>query len=174
MIGIGGWTLKDVAKGMLDSKLISLSDLTTAIMMESSNNVKMTYQIIKEISTAERQAFFDGLSTAEQKILNNNDIAMIVTLSTLRSAGLSLTDDALQLRNTEVLGWEKSAILLTLAGFDIVDVLSTMWDVFRDEIGVTILKTMVGRTIAEFLAKFNDYYKLGKLVYKIVTYVVKH
>lgn len=174
MIGIGGWTLKDVAKGMLDSNLISLADLATAIMMESGNNIKMTYQIIKEISTKERQAYYDGLSTVERKILSNNEIAIIVTLSTLRSARLSLTDNALQLRNTEVLGWEKSAILLILAGFDLVDVLSTMWDVFRDEIGVAILKTMLGKTIATFLAKFNDYYKLGKLVYKIVTYVVKH
>lgn len=165
---IGGWTLQQVAQGMLDSGLISMVELVSALQMANGNNLKNTYQIIKAVSAKERQAFYDGLSAAERALIDDNEVAILVAISTFREAGIGITDVALQLRNTEVIGFEDGAKLMGLGGFNVGDILSTVWDVYRDEIGIMILQKMIEKVIGNYFAEFKDYIKLIKLVTRIV------
>ncbi|MCM3628712.1 S-layer homology domain-containing protein [Paenibacillus glycanilyticus] len=165
---IGGWTLQEVAQGMLDSGLISLVELVSALQMANGNNLKNTYQIIKAISGKERQAFYNELSSGEKQLIDDNEVAILMTVATFREAGISITAVALQLRNTEVIGFEDGAKLMGLAGFNVGDILSTIWDVYRDEIGIMIIQKMIEKVIGNYFAEFKNYIKLVKLVSKIV------
>ncbi|WP_164545489.1 S-layer homology domain-containing protein [Paenibacillus albus] len=165
---IGGWTLQQVAQGMLDSGLISLVELVSALQMANGNNLKNTYQIIKAISGKEREAFYNELSSGEKRLIDDNEVAILLTVSTFREAGISITDIALQLRNTEVIGFEDGAKLMGLGGFNVGDILSTIWDVYRDEIGIMIIQKMIEKVIGNYFAEFKNYIKLIKLVTKIV------
>jgi len=168
LLGIGNWSIKEVAKGMLDSKVISLVDLVDALQMANGKNFKQTYQIIKEISTSQRQEYYDALSTVERKLLSNNDIAVIVTISAFRQAGISITEVARQLRKTEVAMYDNAAKLMVLSGFNIGDVMETVWDEYRDIIGIVIIQKMIDKVVGSYLSEFNDLYKLSKLIATIV------
>ncbi|MBM7568153.1 S-layer homology domain-containing protein [Paenibacillus sacheonensis] len=165
---IGGWTLQEVAQGMLDSGLISLVELVSALQMANGNNLKDTYLIIKAISAKERQAFYDELSTPERALIDDNEVAVLVAISTFREAGISITNVALQLRNTEVIGFQDGAKLMGLGGFNVGDILSTVWDVYRDEIGIMIIQKMIEKVIGNYFAEFKNYIRLIKIVTKIV------
>lgn len=173
LLELGHWSLKEIAKGMLDSGLITLVELSDAIRMANNNNLDETYLIIKEISTREQQAFYDDLSSAERMLLSNNEIAIIVTLTTLRGDRVRIGEATKLMRNTERVDYKDSVIMTALSGYNVLDALDAVWDVYRFEIGVAILKTMIGQTCTKVLTEFKDYYRLGNLVYKIVSRVMK-
>ncbi|WP_206669905.1 S-layer homology domain-containing protein [Paenibacillus luteus] len=173
LLELGHWSLKEIAKGMLDSGLITLVELSSAIRMANSNNLAETYLIIKEISTREQQAFYDSLSSVERKLLSNNEIAVIVTITTLRSDNVKIAEVTKLLRSTEREDYKKAIILMALSGYNVFDALDAVWDVYRFEIGIDILKTMIGQTCTKVLTEFKDYYRLGNLIYRIVTNVAK-
>jgi len=168
LLEVGDWSIKEVAKGMLDSKVISLVDLVDALQMANGKNFKQTYQIIKEISTSQRQEYYDALSSVERKLLSNNDIAVIVTISAFRQAGIHITEVARQLRKTEGIMYDGAAKLMVLSGFNIGDVMGTVWDEYRDIIGIVIIQKMIDKVVGSYLSEFNDLYKLSKLIATIV------
>ncbi|WP_420818529.1 S-layer homology domain-containing protein [Paenibacillus paeoniae] len=165
---IGGWTLKDVAKGMLDSGLISLVELVQALQMANGNNLKETYLIIKEISVRERQALYDELSSVERRLLSNNEIAIMITISALRNAGIKIDQVTGQLRRTEAIMFEPAIKLMILSGFNIGDTMDSVWDVYRDIIGIMIIQKMLDKVVGNYLSEFNNYYKLGKMIATII------
>lgn len=173
LVGIGGWTLQDVAQGMLDSGLISLVDLVTALQMANGGVLKETYRIIKEISTRERQQFYDSLDSLERKLLDNNEIAMIVTVSAMRNANISISDITNQLKVTEVIEPEDALKVLIVSGFNVYDSAGAVWDVYRDYIGAKIVLKMFEKAAGQYITDFKNYYKLvmtvSKIVYKLTS-----
>ncbi|WP_168735462.1 S-layer homology domain-containing protein [Cohnella fermenti] len=165
---LGYWPLKEIAQSMLDSEMLSLVELVYALRYATNEDLTQTYQIVREVSKQEQKEFYNSLSDAERKILGNDEIAVLVTLSALRSANIGVEKAAEQIRSTERLGFEMGGVLLTVSGYGVGDVLEALWNVYRNEIGILILKTMIGQTISKVLTELQDYYKLGNLVYKIV------
>ncbi|MFF2912095.1 S-layer homology domain-containing protein [Paenibacillus sp. NPDC057934] len=165
---IAGWTLKEIAKAMLESNLITLTDLVTALQIANGNNLKYTFQIIKEVSTRERQAYYDGLNSAERKLLNNNEIALIVTASALRHANISLSKITDQLKNDGVYEPEIALKVLFLSGFNVLDATDTVWDAYRGVIGAMIILAMLKKAGGAYIADFSRYYTLISKVTKIV------
>jgi hypothetical protein len=157
--------IKDLAKAMVESE-ISLSVIVVALQIAKVNN-RTIYQIIREISTSEQQKFRDELSSIENKALGDDEVAIIVTIGTLRSSGFSSGDSA-SLLTWEVPDWIKASAMLILSGYEWDDVLGAVWDVYRAAIGVQILQTMVGSTVSNFMKDFQNYWKIGKIVAKIV------
>jgi hypothetical protein len=168
---IGGWTLKEIAKAMLDSNMITLADLVVALQMANGKNLKMTYQIIKEISTRERQAYYDDLNAVERKLLNNNDIAMIITVSAMRAANIKLVDVTNQLKKTDVVEPEVALKVLMLSGFNVLDATDTVWNVYRDYIGAMIILMLLKKAGGQYITDFSRYYtlimKVSKIVYEL-------
>jgi len=168
LIGIGGWTIKDVAKGMLDSGLISLVDLVDAIQMANGGVLKQTYQIIKDISTKERQEFYDSLSFVERQMLDNNEIAMIIAVTALRNANIRISNITNQLKVTEGIEPENAIKVLIVSGFNVLDSAGAVWDVYRDYIGAKIILKMFEKAAGQYISDFKNYYKLVMLLSKIV------
>lgn len=168
MKSFGPWSMKEIAQAMLDSNQVSLVDLASALKQATDGNLTETYKIIREVSKKEQKAMYDSLSDIERKILGNDDIAVIVTLTAMRSANINVEQAAEQLRSTERLGFEMAGVMLAVSGYNIGDALEALWNVYRLEIGMLILKTMIGQTITKVLTELNDYYKIGNIVYKIV------
>ncbi|THF83225.1 S-layer homology domain-containing protein [Cohnella fermenti] len=171
---IADWTIKGIAKELLDGGLLSLVELVGAIQYANGNRLDDAYLILREISTKERQAYYDALDSVSRKLLNNDDIAMIVMASTLRYANVSLTNAAEQLLNTEHVTDLMTAVkILVYAGFNVGDILETMWDVYREVIGITIIKSMALKAAASFIPDFKQYYDMAKLLYKVVNITTK-
>ncbi|WP_169834445.1 S-layer homology domain-containing protein [Paenibacillus donghaensis] len=173
LVGIGGWTLQDVAQGMLDSGLISLVDLVDALQMANGGVLKETYRIIKAISTRERQQFYDSLDYVERKLLDNNEIAMIITVSAMRNANISISAVTNQLKVTEVIEPEDALKVLIVSGFNVLDSVGAVWDVYRDYIGAKIVLKMFEKAAGQYISDFKNYYKLvmtlSKIVYKLTS-----
>jgi hypothetical protein len=155
-------------QGTLDSDLISLVDLVDALQMADGGVLKVTYQIIKDISTRERQQFYDSLDSLELKLLDNNEIAMIVAVSALRNANISISDVTNQLKKTEVIEPENALKVLIVSGFNGLDSAEAVWDVYRDYIGAKIILKMFEKAAGQYITDFKDYYKLVMTLSKIV------
>ncbi|MFC5530667.1 S-layer homology domain-containing protein [Cohnella yongneupensis] len=159
-------SLKDLAKAMNDSGKASLTQIVTGLKIAEANN-KMIYDIVKEISKQEQAAFTDELSFAERKALDDDDIAILMTIGSLREAGFSSHDSA-GLLTYETGDWMTAALILILSGYDWDDVLGAVWDEYRGAIGVMILQTMMGQAIGKVMQDFKQYWKLVKIVKRIV------
>lgn len=171
---VADWTIEGIAKELHDSGVLSLVELVDPIQYANGNRWDNTYSILRGISQKERTAYYDALDSVSRKLLSDNDIAMIVMASTLRYANVSLTNVAEQLLYTEHERDLLTAIkIMVYAGFNLGDVLSTMWDVYRDIIGVTILKAMVAKTASSFITDFKQYYDMATRLYRIVNLTVK-
>ncbi|MCM3749818.1 S-layer homology domain-containing protein [Paenibacillus pasadenensis] len=168
LVGIGGWTLKDVAQGMLDSGLISLVELVDAIQMANGGVLKQTYTIIRDISGKEQEQFYDGLDSTERKLLDNKEIAMIIAVSALRNASINLDSITNQLKVTETIQPEDALKVLIVSGVNAYDSAGSVWDVYRDYIGAMIVIKMLEKAAGNYISDFKNYYKLVKLVARIV------
>lgn len=171
LVGIGGWTMDDIAQGMLDSGLISLVDLGTAIQMATGGVLKETYRILKKVSTAKQREFYDSLSSVERRLLDNNEIAMIVVVSAMRNGRISLGDATNQLKVTEGIEPEDALKVLIVSGANVLDSAGAVWDVYRDYIGAKIILKMFEKAAGQVISDFKDYYKLvmtlSKIIYKV-------
>ncbi|WP_336789227.1 S-layer homology domain-containing protein [Paenibacillus sp. MMO-177] len=171
---VADWTIEGIAKELHDSGVLSLVELVDPIQYANGNRWDNTYSILRENSKQERTAYYDALDSVSRKFLNDNDIALIVMASTLRYANVSLTNVAEQLLYTEHERDLLTAIkVMVYAGFNLGDVLETMWDVYRDVIGFTILKVMVAKTASSFIPDFKQYYDMATRLYRIVNLTVK-
>ncbi|MEK5467682.1 S-layer homology domain-containing protein [Paenibacillus sp. FSL R7-0210] len=171
LVGIGGWTMDDIAQGMLDSGLISLVDLGTAIQMATGGVLKETYRILKKVSTAKQREFYDSLDSLERKLLDNNEIAMIVVVSAMRNGRISISDATNQLKVTEGIEPEDALKVLIVSGANVLDSAGAVWDVYRDYIGAKIVLKMFEKAAGQYISDFKNYYKLvmtlSKIIYKL-------
>lgn len=167
-------TTRQIAKAMIDSGYISLVDMVTALEIADVSQVE-TYRIIKEYGTREQAEFNGELSSVESKILDDEEVAVIVTISTLREAGYSASETAELLVDLETpsLDWTMGAVLMVVSGYNVGDVMSAVWDAYRAAIGVFILQTMIGQSISKVLVELKDYYRLVRIVMKIVKKTLK-
>jgi len=171
---IGGWTHKQIAQELLDGELLSMVELVGAIRYANGNRLDDAYRILKDISTKQRQSYYDALDSVSRKLLSNNDIAVLVVISTLRHADVSLTEIAEQLLRTEGQRDLMGAIkILAYAGFNGLDIVSTIWDVYRDIIGAQIIKTMMAKAAGSYIAEFKQYYTMITHLYRIVNLIIK-
>lgn len=171
LVGIGGWTMDDIAQGMLDSGLISLVDLGTAIQMATGGVLKETYRILKKVSTVKQREFYDSLSSVERMLLDNNEIAMIVVVSAMRNGRISIADATNQLKVTEGIEPEDALKVLIVSGANVLDSAGAVWDVYRDYIGAKIVLKMFEKAAGKYISDFSNYYKLvmtlSKIIYKV-------
>ncbi|RED52569.1 S-layer homology domain-containing protein [Cohnella lupini] len=167
-------TTREIAKAMIDSGYISLTDTVTALEIAGIRQQEI-YYIIQAYSTKAQEEFLNELSFAERKLLDGDDVRVIVTASTLRSAGWSAGETAEMLAQNEYpqLDWMMAAVLLVVAGYDVGDVTGAVWDAYRAAIGVAILQVMVGKAIGSELAQLKNYWTLTKIVLKIVKKTLK-
>lgn len=156
----------DIAQAMANTEEISLTVIVKALQIAEVNN-KQIYDIIKAISKNEQAAFLGELSAVERKALDDDEVAIIVTLGTLRGAGFSAHESADLLTN-EMGDWMKATALLILTGYEWDDALGAVWDEYRGAIGFFILRSMMGSTISNFMKDFQNYWKIGKIVMRIV------
>ncbi|CAI6084190.1 S-layer homology domain-containing protein [Cohnella sp. JJ-181] len=156
----------DIAQGMANTGEISLTVIVKALQIAQTSN-KQIYDIIKAISKNEQTAFLGELSAVERRALDDDEAAIIVTLGTLRGAGLSAHNSA-NLLTWEMGDWMKATALLILSGYEWDDALGAVWDEYRGAIGFFILQSMMGSTISNFMKDFQNYWKIGKIVMKIV------
>jgi|GEM_PF-2693370 len=158
-------SLMEIARAMADSGTIPLSLIVIGLTRRATD--KLVYDIINEVGTREQKDLSDSLSYVERIALGDDEIKAIVTLGALREAGFSAGRSA-KLLSAKEGDWKMAAVLLLITGYDWDDVLGAIWDAYRDAIGVMILQSMVGSTIANFMQDFQKYWKLGKIVQKIV------
>lgn len=174
MRSIGGWTVKQIATALHDAGVISLVDLVGAIRYASDDRLDITYTIIKEISGKERQAYYDALDSAARPLLNNSEISMIVTITTLRYAGIDVSEAAGQLLNTErEYDLESATKVMVLSGYNVLDVAETMIDVYRAILTFEITKIMFRKLAETAIPNFPEYYKLAKRLYQIVNFTIR-
>ncbi|WP_217591868.1 S-layer homology domain-containing protein [Cohnella sp. GbtcB17] len=156
----------DIAQAMANTGEISLTVIVQALQIAQMNN-KQIYDIIKAISKNEQAAFLGELSAVERRALGDDEAAIIVTLGTLRGSGFSAHESADLLTN-EMGDWMKATALLILTGYEWDDALGAVWDEYRGAIGFFILRSMMGSTISNFMKDFQSYWKIGKIVLRIV------
>ncbi|MFD2332691.1 S-layer homology domain-containing protein [Cohnella sp. GCM10020058] len=158
--------LQDIAQAMVNTGEISLTVIVKALQIAEANN-KQIYNIVKAISKNEQAAFLGELSAVERRALGDDEAAIIVTLGTLRGAGFSAHESADLLTN-DMGDWMKATAMLILSGYEWDDALGAVWDEYRAAIGVFILQSMMGSAISNFMKDFQNYWKIGKIVLKIV------
>ncbi|WP_090108697.1 S-layer homology domain-containing protein [Cohnella sp. OV330] len=171
---IGDWTVKQIAQELHDADVISLVDLVAAIQYATGDRLNITYAIIKEISGSERQAFYNALDPAARSLVNNGEISMIVTITTLRYAGIDVSEAAGQLLNTEReydLG--TATKVMVLSGYNVLDVAETMIDVYRAILTFEITKIMFKKLAETAIPNFPDYYRIAKRLYQIVNFTIR-
>jgi hypothetical protein len=179
LINLEHWSKQEIAQTMLDEEVMSLAELAKEIRrfnegrLRDDVSLKEVYTIIRAISAGKQQAFRDSLSSIERKAFDDNTIAIVTTVTTLRAGDFSVRESALLIQQIERFGYLKAGIMLGYSGYSISDLLGALWDVYRAEIGVSILKAMVGKSIGNVVTELETAYKIFNFVYRMVNVVVK-
>ncbi|WP_307720041.1 fibronectin type III domain-containing protein [Paenibacillus koleovorans] len=162
------WSIVAIAKALYSANnTLSVLQLTGLINFANNNNYNQTYLALNEIATAEQDQFRSESSPAELLILKDF-IEPIVSLSTLRSAGLTAHQAATVLRDgAEMTDWMNAMLIMLVAGYD-EDMIAALFDVYRAAIGFEIIMSMAGTQITKVFDKWKIVYKFTKKIAEMI------